>query len=151
MKLFTTVTRSVVASILLAGVASGPAIARNTQPETSAPGTVTQARDDQILVMVVFKLDQTMTVEEILEQARSNGFYKNFSPENATVVSWTSAMGLGQLVTLRLPAADVRELNRAIEFGAWGAFSTEIYLTYDFQKVAQRLHAEAFAKQELDQ
>jgi hypothetical protein len=40
-------------------------------------------------------------------------------------------MGIGQVVTLKVPASRLRGVNLAIERSAWGAFSTEIYATYD--------------------
>jgi hypothetical protein len=57
------------------------------------------------------------------------------------VVSWYVMMGLGQVVTLRFPAERLREVNRAVEGTAWGAFHTEMYATYDFVKVAQEQRA----------
>ena len=44
-------------------------------------------------------------------------------------------MGIGQVVTLRFPAARLREVNLAMEQRAWGAFDTEFYATYDFRPV----------------
>lgn len=41
-------------------------------------------------------------------------------------------MGIGQVVTLKVPATRLRDVNLAIERAAWGAFSTEFYATYDF-------------------
>ncbi|MEM9797070.1 MAG: hypothetical protein AAF919_11300 [Pseudomonadota bacterium] len=139
------------AAIALAGLTSGQAIAQDGQSRSAAPEATALAVEDQVLVTVVFKHDQTMPIEDIVDQARANGFYDNFPPENAQVVSWTSAMGLGQVVALQIPAGSVRELNRAVVFGAWGAFSTDIYLTYDFEEIAQRLHKAAFVKQDNDQ
>jgi hypothetical protein len=43
-------------------------------------------------------------------------------------------MGIGQVVTLRVPA-DKRAVNRVIEQRAWGAYRTEFYPTYDFKPV----------------
>ena len=46
-------------------------------------------------------------------------------------------MGIGQVVTLRVPASRLRDVNRAIEQSAWGAYRTEFYPTYDFKPVAE--------------
>jgi hypothetical protein len=46
-------------------------------------------------------------------------------------------MGIGQVVTLRVPAAR-REVNRAVEQSAWGAYRTEFYPTYDYKAVAEK-------------
>jgi hypothetical protein len=52
-------------------------------------------------------------------------------------------MGIGQVVTLRVPAERLREVNRAIEQTAWGGFRTEFYPTYDLKAAAEELHAKA--------
>ena len=44
-------------------------------------------------------------------------------------------MGIGQVVTLRFPAEKLRDVNLAIEHGAWGAYRTEFYPTYDYLPV----------------
>jgi hypothetical protein len=41
-------------------------------------------------------------------------------------------MGIGQVVTVKIPASELRTLNLSIERGAWGAFTTEFYPTYDY-------------------
>jgi hypothetical protein len=50
-------------------------------------------------------------------------------------------MGIGQVVTLRLPGHRLREVNLAIEKTAWGAFATEFYPTYDFRRVWEQIKA----------
>ena len=42
-------------------------------------------------------------------------------------------MGIGQVVTLRLPASRLREVNRIFETAAWGPYRTEFYPTYDYK------------------
>ena len=37
--------------------------------------------------------------------------------------------GISQVVTLKLPADQLRGVNRAIELHAWGSFQTEFYQT----------------------
>ena len=73
----------------------------------------------------------------------SKVFYKAFPPPGIEVVSWYVMMGIGQVVTLRVPAERLREVNRAIEQTAWGGYRTEFYPTYDFKAVAEQLHAQA--------
>ena len=48
-------------------------------------------------------------------------------------------MGIGQVVTLRVPPQRLREVNVAIEKMAWGSFQTEFYPTYDFVPVWEGL------------
>ena len=55
-------------------------------------------------------------------------------------------MGLGHVVTLRVPPARLREVNRSIEQNAWKAYRTDIYLTYDFREIARGQREKALAK-----
>ena len=51
------------------------------------------------------------------------------------VVSWYVMMGIGQVVTLQVPAHKLREVNLAVEKSAWKAFTAEFYPTYDLYPV----------------
>jgi len=51
------------------------------------------------------------------------------------VVSWYVMMGIGQVVTLRVPPDKLREVNLVIENGAWGAYRTDFYPTYDYRPI----------------
>jgi hypothetical protein len=48
-------------------------------------------------------------------------------------------MGIGHVITLRLPPEKLREVNVAFEKGAWGAFRTEFYPTYDYLQIFNEL------------
>lgn len=52
---------------------------------------------------------------EINERLKQNGYFQKFPPEGIEVVSWYIVMGIGQVVTLRVPAERQREVNRAVE------------------------------------
>jgi hypothetical protein len=99
--------------------------------------------DDEILLTVFLKHQQTMPLADIDQRLDDTGFWKEFPPEDIEIVSWYVMMGIGQVVTLRVPAARLREVNLAIERCAWGAFSTEFYATYDFTPVAHSKRAAA--------
>ena len=71
------------------------------------------------------------------------GFRENFPPPGVEVVSWYVMMGIGQVVTLRLPASRLREVNRIFESMAWGAYRTEFYPTYDYKAVGMGEHDKA--------
>jgi hypothetical protein len=62
------------------------------------------------------------------------------------VVSWYVAMGIGQIIALRLPATRVREVNRVLEDTAWGAYRTEFFPTYDYKAVGLSEHDKAVSK-----
>ena len=76
---------------------------------------------DSFLLTVFLKHDQSKTVDQINEQLKRQDYYKKFPPQGIEVVSWYIMMGIGQVVTLRVPASRLREVNRAIEQSAWGA------------------------------
>jgi hypothetical protein len=52
-------------------------------------------------------------------------------------------MGIGHIITLRLPPDKLREVNVAFEKGVWGAFRTEFYPTYDYLKIFNELKQNA--------
>ena len=97
--------------------------------------TDTSHNKDAILLTIFLKHDQSKTLDEIQAQLKKHGFYQQFPPSGVEVVSWYVMMGIGQVVTLKVPAARLREVNLAIENSAWGAFRTEFYPTYDYKPV----------------
>ncbi len=103
-----------------------PAVAGAESPPLPAePATM--------MLTVFLRHDESKTLDEIQAHLRRTGWYRRFPPPGVDVLSWHIVMGIGQVVTLRLPPAKLRETNRAIELGAWGAFRTEFYPTYDFK------------------
>jgi hypothetical protein len=62
------------------------------------------------------------------------------------VVSWNVVMGIGQIVTLRLPPDRLQAVNVALERYAWGVFRTETFISYDFMAVRERLARESAAQ-----
>ena len=87
------------------------------------------------MLTIFLKHDQSKTLDEINQHLKQTGFTENFPPEGTEVVSWYVMMGIGQVVTLRFPADKLRDVNLAIEHGAWGAYRTEFYPTYDYMPV----------------
>ncbi|MEM7404383.1 MAG: hypothetical protein AAF458_03775 [Pseudomonadota bacterium] len=96
-------------------------------------------RDDRVLLTVFLKHQQDKNLSEINEKLDATGFWASFPPPGVEVVSWYVMMGIGQVATLSVPAAQLRDVNLAIERKAWGAFDTEFYATYDFVPVWQNL------------
>ena len=90
---------------------------------------------DSVLVTVILKHQQDKNLPEIRRILEAQGFWDIFPPQDARVVSWTIAMGVGHVILLQIPAGSERRLNLALENGAWGAFNTEVYLTYDYKSV----------------
>lgn len=90
---------------------------------------------DAILLTIFLRHDQSKTLGEIGAHLEKTGWYARFPPAGVEVVSWYVMMGIGQVVTLRVPPDRLREVNLAVENGAWGAFRTDFYPTYDFRPV----------------
>ena len=120
----------------------GPAVPVLAQ--APAPGPASPA--DYILLTIFLKHDQSKTLEEINQQLDQAGFWAKFPPDGIAVESWYVMMGIGQVVTLRVPPARLREVNRAIELTAWKAFRTEFYPTYDLREAAKGLRERALKK-----
>lgn len=109
----------------------------------AAPAMPQAKPEPGMMMLTIFlKHDQSKTLDQIQAHLKETGFDKNFPPPGTEVVSWYVMMGIGQVVTLRFPAEKLREVNLAIEHGAWGAYRTEFYPTYDYKPVweAQRRH-----------
>ena len=134
---------------LLAGL-SGPLAAQQpvdkqvpVTPVTPGPPALPEAipTKDSVLVTIVLKHQQDKNLQEIRRILEAQGFWDMFPPEDARVVSWTLAMGFGHVIVLQLPANAVRRLNLAIENGAWGAYDSEIYLSYDYKSIFEEYTA----------
>ena len=101
--------------------------------------------DNAVMLTIFLKHDQSRPLSELQAQLDRQGFYKAFPPAGIEVVSWYVMMGIGQVVTLRLPASRLREVNRIIETSAWGPYHTEFYPTYDYKPVGMAEHDKAAA------
>jgi hypothetical protein len=88
---------------LAAVLAPGPDAGAQTAAapaENAAP-----TADNAVMLTVFFKHDQSRPLSELNAQLERQGFYKAFPPPGVEVVSWYVMMGIGQVVTLRLPAS----------------------------------------------
>ena len=135
--------RLLMATMVLAlTVASDPYAQAQTvaAPQT---GAASATADNAILLTVFLKHDQSRPLGELNAQLAKQGFYKAFPPAGMEVVSWYVAMGIGQIITLRLPASRIREVNRVLEDTAWGSYRTEFYPTYDYKAVGMAEHEKA--------
>jgi hypothetical protein len=126
---------------LAAMLAPGPDAGAQTaaaSAENAAP-----TADNAVMLTIFFKHDQSRPLSELNAQLERQGFYKAFPPAGVEVVSWYVMMGIGQVVTLRLPASRLREVNRILENTAWGSYHTEFYPTYDYRAVGIAAHEKA--------
>jgi hypothetical protein len=116
----------------------------NAQSPTPTPAnTATPTPDNAVMLTIFLKHDQSRPLAELNAQLEKQGFYKAFPPDGVEVVSWYVMMGIGQVVTLRLPASRLREVNRIFETMAWGAYRTEFYATYDYKPIGIANHDKA--------
>jgi hypothetical protein len=133
--------------IALAGILTftPQVLTSRARAQTTTPPAANEAptADNAILLTVFLKHDQSRPLSELNAQLEKQGFYKAFPPPGVEVVSWNIVMGIGQVVTLRLPASRLREVNRIFETTAWGAYHTEFYPTYDYKAIGLAGHDKA--------
>jgi len=104
-------------------------------------------KGDDIMLTVFLKHDQSQPLEEFQTKLDNRGWWENFPPEGVEIVSWNVVMGVGQIATLKMPPSKIQAVNVALEKFAWGVFRTEVYATYDFKTVRERLARESKARQ----
>ena len=90
---------------------------------------------DSVMITIFLKHQQDKSLDSLNKIQEKNRFREMFPPKSARVISWYVMMGIGQVVTVKIPGGELRTLNLAIERGAWGAFETEFYPTYDLWPV----------------
>ena len=132
--LLQTLAAALLLAVTPAWAADSPAVPSSTERATP---------DNEILLTVFLKHDQSRPLGELNEQLAKQGFYKAFPPQGTEVVSWYVMMGIGQVITLRLPASRLREVNCVLEDTASGAYHTEFYSTYDYKAAGMAAHDKA--------
>jgi hypothetical protein len=137
--------REIRSLMAIAALAGGLALNSGAGAQTAPPAAANPAptADNAIMLTIFFKHDQSRPLSELNAQLEKQGFYKAFPPPGVEVVSWYVMMGIGQVVTLRLPASRLREVNRVLESTAWGSYRTEFYPTYDYKAVGIEHHDKA--------
>ena len=135
-------TKSLMTVAALAGTL---AFGSNAVAQTAAAPAENAAptADNAVMITIFLKHDQSRPLSELNAQLDKQGYYKTFPPAGIEVVSWYVMMGIGQVVTLRLPASRLREVNRIFETTAWGSYRTEFYPTYDYKAVGVGEHDKA--------
>ncbi len=94
---------------------------------------------DKVLLTIFLKHDQSNNLDAIQSRLKASEWWERFPPEGVELVSWTVAMGFGQIVTLRLAPFLIQAVNVELERSAWGVFTTECFPTYDFIPVRERI------------
>jgi hypothetical protein len=126
------------------------ALAFNSGAGAQTPAAPTEnaapTADNAVMLTIFLKHDQSRPLSELNAQLAKQGYYNQFPPPGIEVVSWYVMMGIGQVVTIRLPASRLREVNRIFENTAWGSYRTEFYPTYDYKPTGLGQHEKAQAQ-----
>lgn len=109
------------------------------QPTGQTASQPAAAPSPNILLTVLLKHDQSNNLDAVQTKLKDADWWERFPPEGVKVVSWTVAMGFGQIVTLDVPAHLLPLVNVELERSAWGVFRTECFPTYDFVPVRERI------------
>jgi hypothetical protein len=104
----------------------------STDPETVNPN---------VMLTLVLKHHPGLMLDDVQAKLKASEWWERFPIPGTRVVSWTVAMGFGQIVTLEVPPHLLGLVNLELERSAWGVFKTECYPTYDFVPVRERILA----------
>lgn len=143
---------ALVFSLAVNGQVTKPADSKNS-PGPSIQPPAADTLTDSVLVTIVLKYQQDKNFPELRRILEAQGFWDLFPLAESRVISWNIALGLGHIVTLKMPSGSVRRLNLAIQNGAWGAFNSEVYLSYEYMPIWKdyiERRAEAKAEREKD-
>jgi hypothetical protein len=135
--------KSLIIAAALASVLAFSSAGATAQTAAAPAENAAPTADNAVMLTIFLKHDQSRPLSALQAQLDSQGFYKAFPPAGIEVVSWYVMMGIGQVVTLRLPASRLREVNRIMENTAWGSYRTEFYPTYDYKAIGIGLHDKA--------
>lgn len=92
-----------------------------------------------VLLTIILKHRPGLVLDEVQARLKAADWWERFPVPGTRVVSWTVAMGLGQIVTLEVPPHLLGLVNVELERSAWSVFTTEVYATYDFVPVRERI------------
>jgi hypothetical protein len=101
----------------------------NMNPEPQTP----------VLLTLILKHHSGLVLDDIQSRLKASDWWERFPIAGTRVVSWTVAMGLGQIVTLEVPPHLLGQVNLELERSAWGVFAVEVYPSYDFVPVRERI------------
>jgi hypothetical protein len=103
------------------------------QSESSA------STNESILVTLILRHHPGLVLDDIQSRLKASDWWESFPPPGVRIVSWTVAMGFAQIATFELPPSLLPVLNVELERRGWGVFKTEVYPTYDFVPVRERI------------
>lgn len=127
--------RTVIRSLL--NMSAALSVASSRPALSQSPARYPTGDAGQEMLTIFLRHDQSKTLEQIGQQLRASGWYRDFPPAGVEVISWYVMMGIGQVVTLRFAAEKLRDINQLIEKEAWSAYRTEFFATYDYRALFQ--------------
>lgn len=106
---------------------------------TEAPSGASAPPNPNVLLTIILKHHPGLVLDEVQARLKASEWWDRFPVPGTRVVSWTVAMGLGQIVTLEVPPHLLGQVNLELERSAWGVFKVEVYPSYDFVPVRERI------------
>ena len=82
---------------------------------------------ETILLTIFLRHDQSKNLDSIQGHLASTGWWERFPPKGVEIVSWNVVMGIGQIVTLRLPPHLLNVVNVEIERCASHTWSQRLW------------------------
>ena len=104
-------------------------------------GAAQSATSETVLITVIFHHHPGLALDDVQSKLKASDWWESFPPQGVRIVSWTVAMGFGQIATFELAPGLLPALNLELERRAWGVFRTEVYPAYDFLPVRERIRA----------
>ena len=101
--------------------------------------TTPATHDDKVMITVILKHHAGLVLDDVQSRLKASDWWESFPPEGVRIVSWTVAMGFAQIATFELPPKLLPVLNLELERRGWGVFKAEVYPTYDFVPVRERI------------
>jgi hypothetical protein len=123
----------------IAGLSLLAMFTRRAKADSSTPVDSPTGKPGMEMLTIFLRHDENQTVDQINQHLKTTGWFEHFPPPGVEVVSWYVMMGIGQVVTLRFPAEQLRDINRLVESEAWGGYRTEFYPTYDYRGLYAQL------------
>lgn len=101
--------------------------------------TASESSSETILITLILRHHPGLVLDDIQKRLKESDWWESFPPKGVRIVSWTVAMGFGQIATLELAPSLLPVLNVELERRGWGVFRAEVYPTYDFVPVRERI------------
>ena len=113
--------------------------AQQDRAQQELPPMKSDTTQDNLLLTIVMQHHAGLTLEDVQARMKASDWWERFPPQGVRIVSWTVAVGLGQIVTLELPPQLLPVVNLELERSAWAVFTTACYPSYDFVPVRERI------------